>query len=172
MTSYTHSKLMNQESYKHALAAQTDYSTNFTQMVEELCVKLSQFLEMKFYHDAHMDYSSSQTIELWLDKAYKPVIERHDADFLVAIFVSSKGRFFAARCRVRDAILPKVWNSVSSVELDQNIQHYLQEIASVLKDNGYILIRDSILSELAQGHRTRMDKLPATVFQVLFTEIT
>lgn len=163
---------MNQESYKQALAAQTDYSTNFTQTVEELCVKLSQSLKMKFCHNAHMDYSSSQTIEFWLDKACEPVIERRDADFLVTIFVSSKGKFFTTRCRVREAALSKIWNSISFGELNQNIQYYLQEIADVLEDSGYISIRDSILSELAEGYKTRMDKMPATVFQVLFSEIT
>lgn len=152
-----------------ALSKPADYSDNFDYVVDELCARLSQQLKVDFFHNSHMDYSSAQSIELWLNKDFDSVSRQKDAFSKITTFVSSKGSFFTIRCQTRDLL--KRWISVPDENRDEHIHLYIQQIETILEAGGYISLPRSVLFQLAEGHLTKLDKLPATVFNVLFTEL-
>lgn len=160
---------MKDEALVQALSKPTDYSSNFGQVVEQLSIKVSQTFGMNFFHNGHMDYSSAQTIELWLGEAHEPVGARTVACYGIRIFVSSKGSFCAIRSVIK--ISPRHWIPLPDNERDENIKACIQKVEQTLAEEGYASLPRSVLSQQVEGHLTRLDKLPATVFQVLFSEL-
>lgn len=152
-----------------ALSEPADYSNSFDQVVEQLRIKLVQALGAEVFRNGDMNYSSAQTIELWLGKAHEPVGTRSAALYGILIFISSKGHFCAIRCITQDA--PRRWLPLPDGELDKNLEAYIQKTEQILATEGYVSLSRSVLSQKVEGHLTRLDKLPATVFQVLFSEL-
>jgi len=152
-----------------ALSKPADYSGNFDRIVEELRLNLSHALGQSCSRDGDMNYSSSQEIELRLDKAHEPVSTLKEALFRIIIFISSKGKFFTVRCRTRDSL--NRWVLIPDSERDRNVQAYVQRAGQFMEANGYVSLPQSVLSRQADDHLTRLDKLPASVFDVLFSEI-
>ncbi len=159
------------EHLKLALSASANYSNNFVKVVQELCDRLSQEIGVKFFRIGDMNYSSSQTICLMLDEEYKPVNERCNSSFWINTFVSSKGSFYAIGCRAKDANPSRTWRIVLDRGLNQETQDYIRNINAVLEASDYILLTKPVLSQITSDHKTRLDKLPATVFRVLFSEL-
>ena len=159
------------EELKLALSEPADYSDHFAKQIDELCLGLSQSLGTKFFHDDHMDYRSSQRIILWLDESHKPVNEVSRASFEVTVFISSKGKFCAVICRCRNTGSDSFWTRIPINLMDSSLRLHIQRVKEFLEARGYVLIHPSTLSERAEGYKTEMDNLPATVFEVLFSEV-
>ena len=159
------------ENLELALSASPDYSSSFTDVVEELCAKLSQVLGVAFHRIGDMNYSSSQTICLMLNEEYRPVSDRHKASSWVNTLVSSKGKFYFISCRAKDAPPSRTWRIVPELALNQDTQAYIRKINAVLEASDYVLLPELVLKQPAGDHKTRLDKLPATVSQVLFSEL-
>lgn len=160
---------MKNQALTQALSTPADYSRNFDEVVEQLRAKLSQALKIDFFRDGHMDYSSSQKIELWLDTSCQPISERDAALYVIRIFISSRGRFFAVRCVTQYS--PRHWRTVPRGEYNESIQLHIQKIGRSLADEGYASLPEAVLSQRAEGHLTKLDNLQATVFNVLFSEL-
>ncbi len=154
-----------------ALSAFADYSSSFVEVVEELRASLSEALGVTFHRINDMNYSSSQTIRLMLNEKYMPVSDRHAATFWINTFVSSKGKFYFISCRARDTQPSRTWRIVPDAAINQEASSYVRRIKEKLEDKGYVSLPNQALSEIASNHRTQLDNLPATVFQVLFSEL-
>ena len=161
---------MNEE-LEQALSRPADYSDHFAKQVDELCLGLSQSLGINFFHDDHMDYRSAQRIILWLDASHKPTNEVSEAFFEATIFISSRGKFCAVICRHRNVGLDGFWTSVPINSASPSLRLYIQKAKEFLEARSYVFTCPSTLSKYAEGHKTEMDNLPATVFEVLFSEI-
>jgi hypothetical protein len=91
----------------------------------------------------------------------------------VHFYVSAKARLFAVR--VFEARAPtraaKEWVVLREDAGKTPCSEVVEKGAAVLESNGYRRLSGPVLNELAPGHVTEMDGVPATVFDVLFSEI-
>jgi hypothetical protein len=166
-----------------ALSTEPDYTIAFTQKVASLQSVIAEALAAPVEHDDDMNYSSAQKLAVWLD-ARCNVVPTCDpkAAYRLIDFVSSRGPFFtfialglsASTDGWIDKGLDKparYWSRVSEDKLPDGIQRLQQKIASIMESKCIMLLDDSILSQESEGHFTRLDGRPATVFEALFSEM-
>jgi hypothetical protein len=166
-----------------ALKMDPDYSQAFTKRVALLARSISDALSIQVEHDPDMNYSAAQKIVIWLNAHYQPVPPRSpDAVYRLNMYVSSKGRYFTFVTLVlstagengqeRRLDLPEqYWVRLDEDSLPAAIQMLQQQIASVMQSQGYTFVNEPLLSQEAEGYTTEMDSRPATVFDVLFSEV-
>lgn len=163
--------------FEAALKANADYSMGFTQEVQTLCSRIEDALSAKLEHDDDMNYSSSQKLVLCLDAKCEPVMPSDPmARYRLTDFVSSKGRYFAFvthKQSVRNRGEPQaVWVVVENRDVPEGIKAIQKRIAGVMRSERYTLLEGPILSRVLKGRFTELDKKPANVFEVLFSELT
>ena len=143
--------------------------------------QLSHALHVEAELDKDMNYRAGQRLVFRLNKRHK-LIDPHDisAIFEISIFVSSKGPFYAGVFRRFEKASqgfeklgvppPGAWSAIpmGSEVLFANIK---REIDAIMQRNFYQSIEGAVLSEIVPGKFTDMDGKPATVFEVLFSEI-
>jgi hypothetical protein len=168
---------------KRALSAKPDYSAAFTQRVRTLAKTVEDKLALPVQHDADMNYSAGQQVIVWLDKSCHPVLPNdRDAKYRLVDYVSSKGPFFAfvvmrlsdtaAGWREKGLTEPRpYWTIIGAKDLLEKIASIQKKISAVLRSSDYALVEEPVLSQEVEGHVTELDGKPATVFEVLFSEI-
>jgi len=156
-----------------AMREPADYSELFRQRVGKIADRLSQVIGTPVTHDADMNYSSAQKIKLWLDaKGWAIAPDSPDAEYALIVLISSKGPYFAYAWLGRDrSQAGSHWRAHYGADLPEPLWSYAERITSELKGMGYRPISGPILNEVVEGFLTDMDQTPATVFQVLFTEL-
>jgi hypothetical protein len=166
-----------------ALSTEPDYSMTFTQDVISLHRVIADTLSAPVEHDDDMNYSSAQKLVVWLDKRCHFLAPRSPkAVYRLIDFVSSRGHFFTfitlglsastAGWKEKGLEEPKrYWSLVAKDKLPDGIKSFQKRIASIMELKGYTLLVDTVLSQEAAGHLTKLDGRPATVFEVLFSEI-
>jgi hypothetical protein len=155
-----------EESIAKALKASPDYSENFTEAVAGVRGKLEKAIGQSVYHDPDMNYSASQSLSVSLDTHGQPV-QRGDASARheLVFFVSSRGKLHTAVWRTR--ISHKEWR-LCTPDVSPSLQSRLHRL---IEEGGYALVQGPVLDELVPGAVTDMDAAPATVFEVLFSEL-
>lgn len=173
---------MNRE-VQAALSTAPDYSNTFTNEMISLHRLIEDELSASVEHDEEMNYSSAQKIVFWLDRECQLIAPRNPkAVFRLIVFVSSRGCFLTfitlglsastAGWREKGLEKPKrSWSLVTKENLPEGIKSIQKRIVSIMEGNGYTLLEDSILSQEAIGHWTKLDGRPATVFEALFSEM-
>lgn len=172
------------EKVQYAIQAPPDYSETFSNFVGEICQQLSSVFETTLLHDSDMNYSSAQHISLWLDESYMPVNAKSDKVlYKLIVFISSKGPFFTFLCKyckdvskkeLKKEKLPhsgQYWLSFNQNEIPPQFFPYMKHIEVELTSFNYTLLSGAILREIVEGHQTDMDGRPATLFDVLFSEL-
>jgi hypothetical protein len=166
-----------------ALSTEPDYSAEFTNEVTALQLAIADELSAPVEHDADMNYSSAQKLVVWLDRGCRPVAARDPKSaYRLIDFVSSRGRFFAfltlglststVGWKEKGLEEPRrSWSVVARNSLPDEIKSVQSRIASIMDANRYSLLDESVLSQEAAGQLTQLDGQPATVFDVLFSEI-
>jgi hypothetical protein len=166
-----------------ALKTDSDYSQAFTNRMALLARSISDALSIQVEHDTDMNYSAAQKIVIWLNTHCQPVPPRSpDAVYRLNIYVSSKGRYFTfvtlvlsttgENRRERRLDLPEqYWVRLDDDSLPAAVQTLQQRIASLMESQGYIFVKEPLLSQEAEGYSTEMDGRPATIFDVLFSEV-
>ncbi len=168
---------------ERALNAEPNYSTEFTDEVRLLANTLEEVAPGPVEHDADMNYSASQKISVWLNKLCKPVPPRDPkAKYRVVIYVSSKGPFFTfATLKLSPAAeiwkeeVPgqtmHCWVQLGYSDVPGKIKPIQKRITTAMESHGYSLLDESALSRIVEGKSTELDGKPATVFEVLFSEL-
>jgi hypothetical protein len=166
-----------------ALSTEPDYSVTFTDEVMALHRGVADALPAPVEHDDDMNYSSAQKLVVWLDRECHILRPRDSkAAYRLLYFVSSRGRFFTfitlgltistAGWDKNGVEKPRrYWSLVAKENLPDEIKSVQTRIASILKLHRYALLEDPVLSQKAKGHLTKLDGRPATVFEVLFSEV-
>jgi hypothetical protein len=166
-----------------ALKADPDYSEAFADRVAALARAVADELAVPVEHDADMNYSAAQKLVVWLNGAGVPVEPRSpDAIYRLNTYFSSKGRYFtfvtlalsASGENGRDRGLELAgpyWVRLDDHALPAGIVSLRRRLASFLRSKGNTFLEEPILSQEAAGHFTQMDEKPATVFEVLFSEL-
>lgn len=166
-----------------ALDLEPDYSEAFTDKVKSLVRALQEVLSARIEHDADMNYSAAQKIVIWLDGKCRPVWPSVDrAVFQVLVLVSSRGAFFTivtmrltqSATDWKEKGLEKpgpVWAPAGNGDLPDEIVNLKKTIAAVMQSKHYTLLEGPVLSREVAGQLTELDGKPATVFEVLFSEV-
>ena len=149
-----------------ALRVAPDCSEDFTNTVAGMRRKLELAMEAPVYHDSDMNYSASQKLSVFLDAQGKPV-QREDpwATNEVVLLISSRAKLYTTLGLER--LVGNEWR----VRTCDTAPGLLSALHRLLQEEGYAHVQGTVLSEPAEGAVTEMDGVPATVFQVLFSEM-
>jgi hypothetical protein len=166
-----------------ALGKKADYSNAFTKRVYSFAKLLENELSLRVQHDADMNYSAAQKLIVWLSEGGRPVPpNERDGKFQLITFISSKGPFFAFTVlklsdgetgwKEKGLTEPRrFWTVLALKDVPKKIAPLEKKISVVIESNNYTLLEERLLSKEAEGHLTELDGKPATVFDVLFSEI-
>ncbi len=183
MSSKTQKKAKTSRVVHAALGTEPDYSVKFTDQVRALQRVIADALSAPVEHDDDMNYSSAQKLVVWLDRGCRPIAPRDPKSaYRLIDLVSSRGRFFTfitlglsaltAGWKENGVAKPKQqWGLLASANLPDAIKGLQHHIALVMESHCYTLLDDSVLSQEAMGHLTQLDGKPATVFEILFSEV-
>jgi len=165
----------------HALQSPPDYSSSFTERVQIINQQVSKIIGVKSIHDNDMNYRAAQRISVCFNNQ-EELVDSGDisAIYDMSIFISSKGHFYTYSLRqlgdpTFDFIsigLPQpksVWNQLPESKTSMKLVQ--SKIESVMKNNLYILIKGKILEIVILDKFTMLDGKPATVFELLFSEV-
>jgi hypothetical protein len=166
-----------------ALTTAPDFTQAFSHEVQSLRDLVAEALSAKIEHDDDMNYSSAQKLVVWLNGDYQPVAP-HDSQAAcrLIVFVSSRGRFFSFVTLTLSASTTgwkkkgleeprRNWTVLAADTVPDEIKNLQKKITFHLESNRFSLLESSVLSQAAKGHQTKLDGRPATVFDVLFSEI-
>ena len=176
-------RMKNNPGLQAALNTAPDFSIAFTQEVMSLHRAMADELGALVEHDDDMNYGSSQKLVVWLDAKCHALPPRDPkATYRLMDFVSSRGRFFALVTLGLFTSTPvgkekglekpsQYWAAVADANLPDGIKRIQKKIASIMKENNYTLLDESVLAQQAEGHWTKLDGRPATIFEALFSEM-
>lgn len=154
------------EKIKAALSAPPDYSEGFRERMEALCSRLQPLVDAPVYLDSDMNYASAQKLSVFVDREQRPVPRDAESSCRELVFlISSRADLFAAVELERNS--GNEWR-VSRAAAASRLS---SKLAGVIEEAGYEAVHEGVLSEMAPGRVTEMDGAPATVFQVLFSEM-
>ena len=138
----------------------------FEVLIARLKSKFEAQLGVSVALDQDMNYSASNSLEVYLDGEGCPVPERATESLRMAVFiVSALGKFYTVLARTQ--IRPRYWELSPTDE----VAGVVEDVSAIFSEEGIERLEGQVLDELAPGHRTHLDDAPATVFQVLFGEI-
>ncbi len=150
------------------MTAKAENYASFTNRVKGIGKIISEELGISVRHDPDMNYSRGQKLSFWVNHQGISVgIEK--GDFEIALFISSKGKLCAWRFLKK--ITRNEWGPTSLESLPGQFKQMIGKLTLKLESHGYQLITDDILDQFVPGHYTEMDEAPATLFNVLFSEL-
>jgi hypothetical protein len=140
-----------------ALATAPDFSPPFTSRVAALTVAIRESCGTAVEHDSSMSYAASQSIS-WDE-------EQGGRTFKFRIFLSARGPLYALTAYRMEK--PREWRR----EVDAPASTDFACIRSILDGQGLTFLAATDLEGLAPGFVTEMDGVPASLFEVLFSEV-
>jgi hypothetical protein len=150
-----------------ALNTEPDYSKAFTHEVAILAHAIEEVCRVPVEHDDDMNYSAAQRL----------VGDPRDshAVYRLLVLVSSKGSYFTfVTLHLSDSLAEgrgPCWIRLANEEIPDEIKKLQKKAAGILEAKHYTLLEGIALAQEAEGHLTGMDGTPATVFEVLFSEV-
>jgi hypothetical protein len=140
------------------LNAAVDYSPEFTRRVSELGTLLRRNCNAEVTHRSNMDYSAGQV--LWLTTNLV-------ADHQLRVYISSRGPLFAIR---QFEQIARAWHEISQpTRIDDG--GLADCTRRILQEAGLAEVSKAEWSLPVDDRRTDLDGAPATVFDVLFSEL-
>jgi hypothetical protein len=141
------------------LSEPVDYSPTFTARVAELAALVRQSTGLPVIHNASMDYSAAQKLVL---------VPQGSTTCQVRVHISSRGPLFAV---VYYSSQRGSWHQNAPSAATEECRKLVECATSVLRKRGLLEIPAADWSTPAPGKMTDMDGIPATVFDVLFSEL-
>ena len=157
-----------------AVESEPDYSPAFEQRMADLRERIERDTGHVVEHESDMNYSAAHTLRVPFDAAGNAVTPGGaDSRFELVVFVSSKGPFFTVRGRERmtGSRSAETWRPHPTREMPGAVQSASEVLHSIMSDAGFEPLNGPVLDIIVPGHYTELDGAPATVFQVLFTEL-
>jgi hypothetical protein len=162
------------EHIKKALRMPLNYSHEFSDRVIAIGKILSKYLGTSLLYDGDMNYRAGQSLSFSL-LSHPPYKFSERGDIAVGIYFSSRSELFCFFCV--DEMKKFVGHDerkffVSPEKFPDPIQKIIDQCRNILNDIGFIEVENKFLTLNAPDCFTELDELPATIFQVLFAEIT
>jgi hypothetical protein len=144
-----------------ALKGTPDFSTRFTAMVMALADDIRRSCSVAVVHETSMNYSAAQRLK-W---------EGTDPDRRVRIdvLVSSRGPLFTRLVYSRGAA--GEWHRTRDAVLPPQAERLWACVSNLLSRHGLVFMPETDLEGPAPGFVTEMDGVPASLLDVLFTEL-
>lgn len=175
---------MNQETNRiiqNALEAPPNYSEEFAVWVEEVAAAIAARLGVNVEHNSDMNYSVAHQIVIKYDDDGHPAQPDKGYRYRLIVLLSSRGKFYTivvyrrtdVGCDYREYGLPSAgtYHLRFDYREQEGIQSSLESIRGVLQNVDVHEVDPDYLNEYVPGKVTEMDGVPATLFQVLFSEL-
>ena len=154
---------------ERAIQSPTDYSAGFVERVAELRESVTSRIGVPLVHDPDMNYSAAQKLTLWLDETGE-VASGHDvAAYQLDFLISSKVDVYTVVGLTKDDL--GRWSRISVSQDKSILADYTRRIGRCFEELGYTSLQESELGSVVDGHVTELNGSPATLFQVLFSEM-
>lgn len=152
-----------------AIDAPADFTRKFTKEVDAIRAELQSQVSVPVSHHSEMNYANGQRLAFCLDDEGNPTAQEQAA-YEMQIHISSKARLFAIYNLNR--VGKNEWRPISEADLPHQSVNPIRLTEAMLKSMGYERVANAYLSKEVPGHFTELDGVPATVFEVLFSELT
>lgn len=161
----------NQSEIEKALQAPIDYSDSFSNKVLNIKAELERVLNTELQYAGEMNYSAGQRLTFYLNDKCEFEKPTGNISIAVKIYISSKGPFYAIR--YQRLVGKNEWeNEMNLTKCSEKLQELINtNVASALKSESLIELSGRLLNEVVVGKFTELDNCPATLFQVLFSEL-
>ena len=146
-----------------ALSHEPDFSPSFTSRIGVVRDQLQRRFCIRLEHESNMNYAAAQRLE------YRKRSAEEESEFAIDLFLSSRASAFATGFRRSLAV--SEWEVVSRKDVPADVQHDAEKFELFLTEIGWRFVDEEQSQEYIVGRTTLMDKAPATVFDVLFTEL-
>lgn len=165
-----------------ALQSPVDYSAEFSEKVKKIRDQISEELGTEVGLDSDMNYRAGQRIVVRFNDELEPIAWQDSLAVIdLSVFISSRASYHTYLLRRLEKPsfdfaklgLPQpkdVWNTVTAGE-ETWPKAAMTVIDSVMKKNSYVRLERSELSQVVDGKFTDLDGKPASMFEVLFSEI-
>lgn len=129
----------------------------------------------RIYIDRSLNYSNSWRISFSLNSSCQ-IASLVEAAFEIAVFVSILFDVFTItvyqlRASDEDGIIGAFYEPIAPEDFPDQMVNSINLIIDSLNHDKYYFIYGDILNQKIDGYRTRLDKLPASLFDILFREI-
>jgi hypothetical protein len=152
------------EHIEKALILDEGYSKEFSDRVAIMGQTLSEHLGFPVAHDVDMNYRAGQSLSFsLLDRPPYTFSERGNRE--IKIFISSRSDLFCFVCPDERGMF------VPSEKFPEPVQKIVGTCRNILKEMGFKEVENFLLNIKVPGFFTVLDNLPATLFQILFSEI-
>jgi len=171
-----------EEIVMRACKNEIDYSSRFEDKIISIQKSGEEYFKTVIDIDNDMNYSASNKLIFYFDKASK-MIENStnftsenrwlNADHIVEVFISSLGDFYWSRIigkkRVLGITLRK--NATRTEGFSNNILQNKTIIDEFIERFGFQTIPNPLLEKTVPERKKDLDGTPATVFDIIFSEI-
>jgi hypothetical protein len=154
-----------------------DYTEKFTEKIKKIRDSISAPIGWALYHDKDMNYSAAQRLCLFLDENYS-ISNKHSirTKYEIVFLMSSKANFFTYVCLQKkepdcNGNHVSYWELMSEEQIQPDISQYIRVVCDKIIKHGYELICGDVLQKKIEGSFTELDGAPATLFEILFTEL-
>ena len=143
-----------------------DFSEKFTDRVEEMRSVLELIVNCPVTHDDDMNYAAAQKLIFYIDQDGAPTSQETAANKIV-FYISSKAKF------VSYLMFPKLRKNIWGPPILKisNSHSAINRIATIFADRIGYTIPDIDLHQEVEGRATELDGKPATIFEILYSEI-
>jgi hypothetical protein len=154
---------------QNAVDAPADFTNTFTGKVESIGITLRELIQVPIAHKKDMNYANGQSLCFGLD-ADGHAMSRETALYEIYVYISSKGELFAFHFLIRVKL--NEWRPIEEAELPHGSSDLIFRVNEQLETLGYERVPKAELAKEVPGQFTEMDGAPASLFDVLFSELT
>jgi hypothetical protein len=157
-----------------ALYMPMNYSHEFSERIVKIGNVLSQYLGTPLRYDGDMNYRAGKSLSLSLS-ARPPHAFSESGNIVIGIYFSSRSDLFCFFCTDETRAFVEHGESaffVSPERFPEPIQNIMDECRNILNGMGIKEVENRFLTLEVPDCFTELDGFTATVFQVLFAEIT
>jgi hypothetical protein len=152
----------------------SDYSLDFVERVRSVAEALTPCLPFPPYHRTSMDYTASTTLSYWFDAEFNGVAwaDAKGAYRLDFLFSSKADLYTIMPYSSAKMTLPVTWVPDATVMTTGPLAEAIRCAAALLGELGWEYVEEGELRRPADAFLTEMDGVQASLFEVLFSELS
>jgi len=159
-----------------------DYSIRFENKVKSIQKSAEDFFNTVVDVDDDMDYGASNRLTFYFDKKSRIISSAENytkeerwvkADYFVEVLISSLGDFYWSRVVGKKKILGLTMkkNATRTEGFSSEVLQNKSKVDDFIENLGFQSIPEILLGKIVPGKKTDLDGSPATVFDIIFSEI-
>lgn len=158
---------------EEALVLPGGYSEKFSEQVAKIGNIISSHLGFPILHDKDMNYRAGQSLSFSLS-GRPPYAPSRNGCIEIDIYISSRSELYCFFCR--DSQIEFIGSNESGFFVKPElfpvpVQEIVSTCRNILNSMGFKEVENALLNLKIPNFFTELDNLPATVFEILFSEI-